>query len=646
MKKLVLLLIVLLLVAYPIPISASDRDSIPAPSGGFWYRGNTHTHSQLPVLDDRATISGWYKAVGYDFLMISDHNYDVNQSNYCPSNLTTPTFLMICGVELSESRHTTALGISQYINTETSLQTATTLTLNAGGIPILNHPQDAVVSAATFISTVGLNHLEVFNGGRPTETPATEILWDTILSAPNGRLVYGVAADDNHYSQSKVGKGWITIRANALTKENILSAVRTGDFYASTGIILNDYVVDYAAKTILVDSQNGNTITFIGNNGTILKTVTSSLGSYQVTGNEKYVRTKITNTAGKMAWTQPIYVSSFAITPTPVTPTNTPIVTNTATSTRTPTFTFTPTMTSTGTVVVPPTFTSTMTPTPAPTSTPTRTRTPTVTLTKTPTSTRTPTPTVTLTKTPTSTRTPTPTVTLTKTPTSTRALTPTVTLSKTPTKTPTLTSTPARTPTVTPTQTPMRKVLILNSSGVYDGLILESSETSTMGGTMNSAATTFRLGDDAARRQYRGLLSFDTGASLPDNAIITKVMLKVKTQSITGIGNPVAIFHGFMVDIKKGFFGIPALQTADFQTAANKTYGPLIPTLSIGWYSIDLTSGKAYINKLSTLSGLTQIRLRFQLDDNNNTVANYLSLFSGNAPAASRPQLIIEYYVP
>jgi hypothetical protein len=161
MKKLVLLLIVLLLVAYPIPISASDRDSIPAPSGGFWYRGNTHTHSQLPVLDDRATISGWYKAVGYDFLMISDHNYDVNQSNYCPSNLTTPTFLMICGVELSESRHTTALGISQYINTETSLQTATTLTLNAGGIPILNHPQDAVVSAATFISTVGLNHLRL-----------------------------------------------------------------------------------------------------------------------------------------------------------------------------------------------------------------------------------------------------------------------------------------------------------------------------------------------------------------------------------------------------------------------------------------------------------------------------------------------------
>ena len=147
-----------------------------------------------------------------------------------------------------------------------------------------------------------------------------------------------------------------------------------------------------------------------------------------------------------------------------------------------------------------------------------------------------------------------------------------------------------------------------------------------------------------AKKQYRGILSFSTGAGLPDNAVITKVTLKVKKQGIIGGGNPVATFQGFMVDIKKGFFGTTALQTSDFQAAAHKTYGPFMTALGGGWYSIDLTPGKGYINKLSTLSGLTQIRLRFKLDDNNNTVANYLSLYSGNAPAASRPQLIIEYY--
>jgi CSLREA domain-containing protein len=184
------------------------------------------------------------------------------------------------------------------------------------------------------------------------------------------------------------------------------------------------------------------------------------------------------------------------------------------------------------------------------------------------------------------------------------------------------------------------------SSGSQDGWILESSETSGHGGSMSASATTLRLGDNAAKKQYRSILSFSTGASLPDTAIITKVTLKVRKQGIIGGGNPITTFQGFMVDIKKGYFGTTALQTADFQTAGSKTYGPFKPALSSGWYSIDLTSGKNYINKLSSYSGLTQIRLRFKLDDNNNTTANYLSLYSGNAGTSYRPQLIIEYYIP
>jgi len=183
------------------------------------------------------------------------------------------------------------------------------------------------------------------------------------------------------------------------------------------------------------------------------------------------------------------------------------------------------------------------------------------------------------------------------------------------------------------------------SVGTQDGWVLETGEKTSKGGSLDSKATTFRLGDDKAKKQYRGILSFSTGASLPDTVVITKVTLKVRKQGIVGGGNPVTTFKGFMADIKKGYFGTSALQAADFQTSASKTYGPFKTALSGSWYNIDLTSGKSYINKLSTLSGLTQIRLRFYLDDNNNTTANYLSLYSGNAGAAYRPQLVIEYYV-
>ena len=184
------------------------------------------------------------------------------------------------------------------------------------------------------------------------------------------------------------------------------------------------------------------------------------------------------------------------------------------------------------------------------------------------------------------------------------------------------------------------------SIAAQDGWALESAEGSKLGGSINAAAATLRLGDDAGKRQYVGILSFNTSA-LPDTAVITAVTLKLKKQGVTGGGDPLTAFQGFMVDIRKGTFGTAALQVSDFQSVTSRSVGPAKPALISGFYNINLNTGKASINKLSTNSGLTQIRLRFKLDDNNNTVANYLSLYSGNTPtAADRPQLVVTYYLP
>jgi hypothetical protein len=78
----------------------------------------------------------------------------------------------------------------------------------------------------------------------------------------------------------------------------------------------------------------------------------------------------------------------------------------------------------------------------------------------------------------------------------------------------------------------------------------------------------------------------------------------------------------------------------------SNTYGPFLPTLTSGLYTIDLTAGKTFVNKLATNGGVTQLRLRFKLDDNNDAVANYLAIYSGDAAAANRPELLIDYYIP
>jgi len=185
--------------------------------------------------------------------------------------------------------------------------------------------------------------------------------------------------------------------------------------------------------------------------------------------------------------------------------------------------------------------------------------------------------------------------------------------------------------------------LTTRSQGKYDGWVLESGEFTGKGGTKDNRAQILQVGDDAADKQYRVILSFGT-AGIPDYAVITKVILKVKWAGVVG-KNPMFTHNGLVVDIKKNkFFTLPALQINDFQAKPGKfKVGKFANKLFSGWYRAVLYKGTyPYINK----KGRTQLRLRFLLDDNNDNVADILKLYSGNAILANRPTLIIQYYVP
>ncbi len=187
--------------------------------------------------------------------------------------------------------------------------------------------------------------------------------------------------------------------------------------------------------------------------------------------------------------------------------------------------------------------------------------------------------------------------------------------------------------------------LLLRSAATYDGWILESSETSTVGGSMNPIADTFILGDDVSNRQYRAILSFAT-AGLPDNAVIKKAVLKIKQSGLPSGSNPFSRLGGLMTDIRKPYFGTsPGLQWADFNAAASiMNAAQFTSTPAGGWYSaLFKPEGLPYINK----TGMTQLRLRFWLDDDNDHLADLARFFSGNCVTTSyRPQLVITYYLP
>ncbi len=189
---------------------------------------------------------------------------------------------------------------------------------------------------------------------------------------------------------------------------------------------------------------------------------------------------------------------------------------------------------------------------------------------------------------------------------------------------------------------PVSQQMTFHSTGTYDGWVLESGETTGVGGSRNATATTARLGDDASDRQYRSLLHFNT-AALPDNAVITGVTLRIKRQSTVGT-SPLSTHGNLTVDAKTGSFGTAALANGDFLAAASGlNVGKFAKTAVSGWYRATL---KSAVFPLVNRTGATQFRLRFTVDDNDNGAADYLAFYTGNSTAANRPDLIITYYLP
>lgn len=186
------------------------------------------------------------------------------------------------------------------------------------------------------------------------------------------------------------------------------------------------------------------------------------------------------------------------------------------------------------------------------------------------------------------------------------------------------------------------------STASKDGWLLESTETSAVGGSLNSTSTTIPLGDDASDRQYRGLVDFATG-SLPDNAVIFSVNLRIVEFSVTGT-NPFITHNMLRSEIQSGFFGTAgALQTPDFEFVPNQsacnfeTIPEFIEAVGTAYRCVVFNSAFPYIN----LTGSTQFRLRFATDDNDNMSADQFNFYSGDyGGITQRPRLFIKYYIP
>lgn len=205
--------------------------------------------------------------------------------------------------------------------------------------PHINHPNfHFAISARDLINLEGERFFEVYNGhpavfnyGDSTH-PGTEYMWDEINVAyyrKNQPYMYGLATDDTHNyhlfggDYSNAGRGWVMVRSDSLTPASLIAALERGDFYSTTGVILDNLEVRENAIHVDVKEEAGvkYEIQFIGATGQdqqtrILKRVEGAEASFELRDGYIFVRAKIISDKRKenpfqegdfeTAWTQPV----------------------------------------------------------------------------------------------------------------------------------------------------------------------------------------------------------------------------------------------------------------------------------------------------------------------------------------------------
>jgi hypothetical protein len=316
-----------------------------------------HTNNSGDSATPPADAVRWYAAHGYDFIVVTDHN----RITAAPSQ---PSMLVIPGVELTQNLdtcvppppsgsrcplHVNALfvappadgripwpspggtGPARIEIYRRAIETARRL----GGIAQLNHPNFHYAADAPLIAQLaregGLTLMEIANRSWDSNdipadkgAPSSEAIWDAALTA--GADIFGTATDDaHHYFDSAAAGargeavfpgdlGFVMVRA-ARDPQAIRAAILRGDFYASTGVLLDriERTGDRLQIDVAARSPGRHSFTFIGAGGRVLARAQGRTASFALAGARGgYVRAVIQDGVGRRAWTQPIRVAPHA----------------------------------------------------------------------------------------------------------------------------------------------------------------------------------------------------------------------------------------------------------------------------------------------------------------------------------------------
>jgi hypothetical protein len=317
---------------------------------GNFYKGNLHTHTTRS--DGRKSPEDaalGYRARGYDFLAITDHNVyadfrDLNRDDFLmlpgmeinappqAGNDTEYHFLALPGTK--EMRAAAALPPYEHdfmlelepIHTAEYLQPVIDDAVRRGCWITLNHPYWSRVEYDQVLAFENISALEVNNfcSSVLENTGESYQCWDAVLRS--GVRMLGTSVDDAHhfFPENSGGYdafgGYVVAKAESLSLDDITSALVSGSFYGSAGgPEIHDFYIDGGCVHFRCSPAAR---IYFGGRARHMRWRIADPGGPPLTefvsplqGDELYVRAECFDERGRKSFTNPIWLDAPDIRP-------------------------------------------------------------------------------------------------------------------------------------------------------------------------------------------------------------------------------------------------------------------------------------------------------------------------------------------
>ncbi len=293
---------------------------------GRWYKGNLHLHSTTSdgSLEPLATTEV-YRNAGYDFTALTDHLsgfWDKEKKVYRPlayplEEMNRPGFLVLPGLEYDTTREGEVVhfvvvgpGCGRRLEEKEDLSRAMEKWWDRGGFAFMAHPHWSLDSTSVLEDMNCLPAVEVFNYSTAASEGLrgnSQVYWDRLLR--KSRPVLGVATDDSHSPGKDSGGGWVMVKAQALSAEAIVTALRNGQFYFSAGPRIEDVHLDTEDK-LHVRCSPVRAIRALSTVGKVEHVIASDRGTLTEAvirwnwSGCPFLRVECTDVQGRTAWSQ------------------------------------------------------------------------------------------------------------------------------------------------------------------------------------------------------------------------------------------------------------------------------------------------------------------------------------------------------